>query len=67
MGRGTIRWIDDPGDSSLADSQAAAFDEAGVDLTLIDWMLSLSPLERLEAMQVHGRSVASLVPDAWSD
>jgi hypothetical protein len=61
------RWIDDPGDARLARSQATAFDENGVDLTLIDWMLSLSPLERLEAMQVHGRSLASLLPDAQSD
>ncbi len=64
---GGKHWIHDPGDASLAESQAAAFDEAGVDLSLIDWMLSLSPLERLEAMEAHGRSLASLIPDARSD
>lgn len=30
---------------------AGAFAEDGVDLTLIEWMLSLNPLERLEAAQ----------------
>src|SRR5437879_3195469 len=33
--------------AELAELQAAAYDEEGVDLTLIRWMLSLSPRERL--------------------
>lgn len=39
-----------PGDSS---EQASALDESpdGVDLTLIRWTLSLTPLERLEVLQ----------------
>lgn len=40
-------------DESWADSDpsAAAFSEDGVDLTLIRWMLSLTPTERLQAAQ----------------
>ena len=33
-------------------------DENGIDLTLIRWMLSLSPLERLEALQL---AIGSLI------
>ncbi len=29
----------------------AEFDEAGVDLTLIRWMLAMTPAERLETLQ----------------
>lgn len=33
------------------EGEEAAYDENGVDLTLIDWMLSLSPEERLQYLQ----------------
>lgn len=32
----------------------------GVDLTLIRWMLSLTPAERLEVLQQHIRTIARL-------
>jgi len=32
----------------------------GVDLTLIRWMLSLTPAERLEVLQQHIRAIARL-------
>ena len=38
-----------PGDSE----QLTDYSEDGVDLTLIRWMLSLSPAERLEILQQH--------------
>ncbi len=38
----------------------AAISEDGVDLTLIRWMLSLSPLERLQVLQQHIRSIMRL-------
>jgi hypothetical protein len=44
-----------------------AFDAAGVDVTLIDWMLSLTPPERLEALFVHATSMVRLSPSAESD
>ncbi len=35
--------------------------EAGVDLTLIDWMLGLSPTERLNFLRQHAASLAPFV------
>lgn len=34
--------------------------EDGVDLTLIRWMLSLTPAQRLEVLQQHNRAIARL-------
>jgi hypothetical protein len=34
--------------------------EDGVDLTLIRWMLSLTPAERLDVLQQHLRSILRL-------
>ena len=48
-------------DAELEARRSAAYDSAGVDLTLIDWMLSLSPRERLEALSIHGRSIGRLL------
>jgi hypothetical protein len=33
------------------DEQVVEYSEDGVDLTLIDWMLSLTPAERLEFLE----------------
>jgi hypothetical protein len=41
-----------------------AYSEDGVDLTLIRWMLSLTPVERLEVLQQYVDSV--LVIRAWN-
>ena len=38
-------------DASDATEPAKAYSEDGVDVSLIHWMLELSPLERLEAAQ----------------
>lgn len=49
---------DDPRDGGIADRPSHSAD--GVDLALIRWMLSLTPLERLEVLQQHLRAVAKL-------
>jgi hypothetical protein len=38
----------------------AAFSDDGVDLTLIRWMLSLTPAERLQVLQSNARSLEKL-------
>ena len=40
-----------------------AYSEEGVDLTLIRWMLSLSPAERLQALQQNVQSLLRLRGD----
>jgi hypothetical protein len=46
----------------------SAFDAAGVDLTQIDWMLSLTPFERLQVLYETTLSLARLMPpDADAD
>jgi hypothetical protein len=45
----------------------AAFDEMGTDVTLIDWMLSLTPRRRLEVLFEAASSTAQLFPGADSD
>ncbi len=39
---------------------SAAYSEDGVDLTLIRWMLSLTPAERLEMLEASVRSLLRL-------
>lgn len=46
---------------ALAAAAADSVDEAGVDLTLIDWMLGLSPTERLQFLRQHAASLAPFV------
>jgi hypothetical protein len=41
-----------------------SYSEDGVDLTLIRWMLSLTPSERLQALQQNVRSLARLCNEA---
>ena len=43
-----------------ASGDEPAFSEDGVDLTLIRWMLSLTPTERLEVLQEHIWSIMRL-------
>lgn len=43
-----------------ADPSEAAFSEDGVDLTLIRWMLGLTPTERLQAAQDMIDTVSAL-------
>lgn len=47
---------------TLAAASAGSHDEAGVDVTLIDWMLSLSPTERLLFLRKHAAALAPFVP-----
>ena len=47
----------------LEAAEAGAHDEAGVDLTLIDWMLELTPSERLHVLRRHAAALASFVKD----
>jgi hypothetical protein len=37
------------------------YDQNGVDLTLLRWMLSLKPLERLAEMERHARDTLTLL------
>jgi hypothetical protein len=43
------------------------YSDDGVDLTLIRWMLSLTPAERLEVLQRHVNSVLKLRAAIESD
>lgn len=45
----------------LAEMQAQAYDEDGVDRSLIRWMLSLTPRERLRVLEDHNRSLMSIL------
>ena len=42
------------------DPEAVTFSEEGVDLTLIRWMLSLTPAERLQVLNHNIRSILRL-------
>ena len=42
------------------DDALLGYSDDGVDLTLIRWMLSLTPAERLEALQRYVDSVATI-------
>ena len=44
-----------PGQESLTE-----YSEDGVDLTLIRWMLSLTPAERLEFLEQHVNSILAI-------
>jgi hypothetical protein len=48
------------GEPYTPDYEEPPYSEDGVDLTLIRWMLSLTPLERLKAAQTATRSVMRL-------
>lgn len=49
------------GKEELAAMQREAYDGDGVDVSLIRWMLSLTPRERLRALDDHSRSLARLL------
>ncbi len=50
--------------ATLGTSDGQAFSEDGVDLTLIRWMLSLIPTERLEVLQEYIWSIMRLRGEA---
>lgn len=45
----------------VAEMQAQAYDENGVDRTLIRWMLSLTPRDRLRVLEDHNRSLMRIL------
>jgi hypothetical protein len=45
----------------VAEMQAQAYDEDGVDRTLIRWMLSLTPRDRLRVLEDHNRSLMRIL------
>jgi hypothetical protein len=54
-------------ESAGCTDERPAYSPDGVDLTLIRWMLSLTPAERLQTLQQHVRSILRLrdgQPDA---
>jgi hypothetical protein len=42
------------------ETEAASYSEDGVDLTMIRWMLSLTPAERLEVLQAAANSIIDI-------
>ncbi len=46
--------------SSCPRNQNRAYSEDGVDMTLIRWMLSLTPAERLQVAQQSARSIQEM-------
>ena len=44
----------------MEERTTAEHDDAGVDVTLIRWMLSLSPAERLDVLQQNVNSILEL-------
>ena len=61
MSLGEIKLPNSPDDSSSEDGPL--YSESGVDLTLIHWMLSLTPAERLQILQQTVRSILRLKGD----
>ena len=61
MSLNKIKLLNGPDDSSLEDGPL--YSESGVDLTLIHWMLSLTPAERLQMLQQTVRSILRLKGD----
>jgi len=58
MSRNEIKLPNTPDRSSSEDGPL--YSESGVDLTLIRWMLSLTPAERLQMLQQTIRSIMRL-------
>jgi len=54
-------------DAELEALNAGAFDDAGVDLTQVDWMLKLTPAERLSALYETALSLSRLMAHADTD
>jgi hypothetical protein len=50
-----------------SEAQLRTHDDAGVDLTQIDMMLAMTPLERLRFLYETASSLARLMPDADAD
>lgn len=50
----------DPQAPPSGEAMLRAYDDRGVDLTLIDWMLSLTPEQRLRVLQQSVRSLTRL-------
>jgi hypothetical protein len=46
--------------ASITQQEEPEYSEDGVDLSLIRWMLSLTPAERLEVLQQHVDSIHAL-------
>jgi hypothetical protein len=57
------RAIADDEARAVALAEQTAHDQEGVDLTLIDWMLSLTPTERLRVLMRHASGLAAFVRD----
>ena len=47
-------------EKQLPQADAACYSEDGVDLTMIRWMLSLTPAERLEVLQAAVNSILDI-------
>jgi hypothetical protein len=58
QGRRLSSSLSKPND--LHDNNSPAYSEDGVDLTLIRWMLSLTPAERLQVLQQNANAIAEL-------
>jgi hypothetical protein len=56
-----------PRDEAAPPEDRPAYSEDGVDLTLIRWMLSLTPAERLQVLQDTIRSIKELRNEPSAD
>jgi len=54
-------------DEIVSAAEGRACDARGVDIGQVDWMLSLTPRERLSALETHLRGLVPLLPDAPRD
>jgi hypothetical protein len=54
------RLTPDPPQDDASVSDRPSHSEDGIDLTLIRWMLSLTPRQRLEVLQQHNLAIARL-------
>jgi hypothetical protein len=59
MGEEKVKIMERPEDDDTCDARHA-YNEDGVDLTLIDWFLEKTPAERLRYVQNHVRDVLKI-------
>jgi hypothetical protein len=52
--------LEKPSDNQNSMDHLPTHSEDGVDLTLIRWMLSLTPTERLQVLQEHVNAILSI-------
>jgi hypothetical protein len=54
-------------ETALVQAASSTYDAEGVDLSLIDWMLTMTPTDRLRTLERHAAGLAPFVPDDRDD